>query len=110
MSDEQVVLGCVGRLLVGTRGPDGQGEVLLRVRGGTEAYLAWSDERLAKGASVLVVGLRAPRTVEVVPWDGALPPLPAMMSNIRKPEPKSVTPPAEEPGTEAAPPTTTDEH
>jgi hypothetical protein len=46
--------------------------VLLRIGGGTETYLAWSAEPLAKGASVMVVETRGARTVDVVPWaDGA---------------------------------------
>jgi hypothetical protein len=84
--DEQVVVGCVGRLSVATRGQAGPGEVLLRVRGGIEAYLAWSDAPLARGAGVLVVGLRSPRTVEVVTWDdpqAALPPLTAQRQELQ---------------------------
>jgi hypothetical protein len=36
------VVGCVGSLIVATRGAVGAGEVLLNVRESTEAYLAWS--------------------------------------------------------------------
>ena len=61
-------VGCVGVVTVPTRGADGTGEVLVRVRGGSESYLAWSDEPLAKGTNVLVIGVRAARTVEVIPW------------------------------------------
>ncbi len=46
------------------------GEVLLRVRGGSETYLAWSERPLPKGAQVLVVEARAARTLDVVPWTG----------------------------------------
>lgn len=67
MGDPSVV-GRVGSLVVATRGPGGAGEVQLKVRGGVETYLAWSSEPLPKGASVLVVGTRGPRTVEVAPW------------------------------------------
>ena len=65
---EVSVIGRVGPLVVATRGTGGAGEVRLRVRGGTETYLAWSDDPLPKGASVLVIGTRGPRTVDVVPW------------------------------------------
>jgi hypothetical protein len=64
-SDESAV-GCVGRLIVATRGGDGPGEVLLKMRGGTEAYLAWSEQPLPKGASVLVFNARGERTVDVM--------------------------------------------
>ncbi len=67
MGDSSVI-GRVGPLVVATRGPGGAGEVKLKVRGGVETYLAWSDDPLPKGASVLVVGSRGPRTVDVVPW------------------------------------------
>jgi hypothetical protein len=47
---------------------DGPGEVRVRIRGGTEFYLAWSVEPLPSGAVVLVVEERDVRTVDVVPW------------------------------------------
>ncbi len=62
------VVGCVGKLTVGSRGSKGPGEVLVRIRGGTEAYLAWSDEPLPRGTTVLVVDFRGARTVDVVVW------------------------------------------
>ena len=67
MGDVSVV-GCVGTLIVATRGVAGSGEVLLTVRGTTEAYLAWSEQPLPKGAEVLVIGVRGARTVLVEPW------------------------------------------
>jgi hypothetical protein len=45
VSDVSLV-GCVGSLIVATRGDAGAGEVLLNVRGAKEAYLAWSDQPL----------------------------------------------------------------
>jgi membrane protein implicated in regulation of membrane protease activity len=74
-SDTSAV-GCVGVVTVATRGADGSGEVLISIRGGSEAYLAWSDEPLPKGRAVLVVRARGTRTVEVVPWDDRVTPLP----------------------------------
>jgi membrane protein implicated in regulation of membrane protease activity len=62
------VIGCVGKLIVATRGAHGTGEVLLTVRGSKEAFLAHSDEPLPKGTKVLVVEVRGPRTVVVEPW------------------------------------------
>jgi hypothetical protein len=61
-------LGRIGVLLIGTRGPDGPGEVLLKIRGGSEAYLAFSDEPLPKGATVLVIESRGERAVDVTLW------------------------------------------
>jgi membrane protein implicated in regulation of membrane protease activity len=62
------VIGCVGTLIVATRGSRGAGEVLLTVRGSKETFLAWSDEPLPKGTKVLVVEVRGARTVVVEPW------------------------------------------
>ncbi len=62
------LIGCVGKLIVPTRGPHGAGEVLLTVRGSKETFLARSDEPLPKGTKVLVVEVRSPRTVVVEPW------------------------------------------
>ncbi|MDT5347476.1 MAG: hypothetical protein QOH91_763 [Mycobacterium sp.] len=62
------VIGCVGKLVVATRGEGGAGEVLLTVRGSKEAFLAWSDEPLPKGTKVLVIDVRSARTVVVEPW------------------------------------------
>jgi hypothetical protein len=60
--------GRIGVLLIGTRGADGPGEVLIRIRGGTETYRAFSESPIAKGESVLVIESRGLRTVDVVPW------------------------------------------
>jgi membrane protein implicated in regulation of membrane protease activity len=64
------VIGCVGSLIVATRGAAGAGEVLLRVRGTKEAYLAWSEQPLPRGTEVLVIDVRSARTVVVEPWPG----------------------------------------
>ena len=65
---EVSVIGCVGSLIVATRGVEGAGEVLLNVRGTKEAYLAWSEQPLPRGTEVLVVDVRGARTVLVEPW------------------------------------------
>jgi hypothetical protein len=62
-------VGSSGVLIIGTRGPDGPGEVLLRMRGGTEAYLAWSEEPLPEGSQVLVFNSRGDRSVDVMQFD-----------------------------------------
>lgn len=65
---DEAVIGCIGELLLGTRGPAGPGEVLVRVRGGTETFLAWSDTPLERGSRVLVVESRGTRQVDVIEW------------------------------------------
>jgi hypothetical protein len=44
--------------------------VLVRVRGGTETYIAWSEQALAKDAAVLVIESRGARAVDVIEWIG----------------------------------------
>ncbi|MFE1952428.1 MULTISPECIES: hypothetical protein [Streptomyces] len=72
MAPDEAVVGCTGRLLVGTRGSAGPGEVLVRVRGGTETFLAWSDAPLERGSTVLVIESRGTRQVQVIAWDDPL--------------------------------------
>jgi membrane protein implicated in regulation of membrane protease activity len=43
------------------------GEVMLAVRGGTEAFAAYSDEPIAKHTRVVVVDERSARSVTVTP-------------------------------------------
>lgn len=65
-SGEELV-GLIGRITVSI--PDGRpGEVMLPVRGGTEAFAAWSDEPIAKGLHVVVVECRSPRSLFVTPF------------------------------------------
>ncbi|MFG1808019.1 hypothetical protein [Streptomyces sp. NPDC049040] len=68
MARDDAVIGCTGELLIGSRGAAGPGEVLVRIRGGTEAFLAWSDDPLPKGTTVLVVDSRGMRQVDVIEW------------------------------------------
>ena len=68
MGVDQSAVGCYGTLTVATRGVAGPGEVLVKMRGGTEAYLAWSEEPLPRGATVLVFNSRGGRTVDVMEW------------------------------------------
>jgi hypothetical protein len=70
-SDESAV-GTIGVLIIATRGASGPGEVLIRIRGGSESYLAWSETPLPRGTTVLVIDRTAPRTVEVVEWTDPL--------------------------------------
>ena len=68
MAADDSVVGCIGTLLVATRGTAGPGEVLVKIRGGTEAFIAWSPDPLPKGATVLVIETRGSRTVDVSEW------------------------------------------
>jgi hypothetical protein len=58
------LLGKVGRVTVSIplKGP---GEVLLPVRGGSEAFAAWSDEPIARHTRVIVVESLSARSVFV---------------------------------------------
>jgi hypothetical protein len=76
VAGDQSLIGSIGVLLVATRGQAGPGEVLLKIRGGTEAYLAWSINPIPKGATVLVIESRGTRTVDVSEWADPLDPFP----------------------------------
>jgi hypothetical protein len=61
-------IGLAGRITTATRGANGPGEVELRIRGGTETFIARSDEPLGVGSAVIVLSTLGPRTVVVFPW------------------------------------------
>jgi hypothetical protein len=65
-------IGCVGVLTVATRGAAGPGEVHIKIRGGSELFLAWSDKPLPKGSTVLVIDSRGARAVDVIAWEDVL--------------------------------------
>jgi hypothetical protein len=69
---ETSLIGCIGVLTIATRGEAGPGEVLVKIRGGSEAYIAWSPAPLPKGTSVLVIESRGNRTVDVSEWNDPL--------------------------------------
>ncbi|QLY28529.1 NfeD family protein [Nocardia huaxiensis] len=62
------VLGSTGTLTSPIRGKGTLGEVRVAIRGGTEHYIARSDDALPAGATVLVVGVHPGRLVDVVAW------------------------------------------
>ncbi|MFI9273074.1 hypothetical protein ACIGXM_20435 [Kitasatospora sp. NPDC052896] len=64
---EPDLVGVVGRVTVSIPA-HGPGEVLLPVRGGTEAYAAWADAPIARHTQVLVVERTSARSVIVVPF------------------------------------------
>jgi hypothetical protein len=66
---DESCIGCVGVLTIGTRGAAGPGEVLVKIRGGSETFLAWSEGPLPKDTTVLVIESRGTRTVDVMEWD-----------------------------------------
>ncbi len=72
MERDEACVGRVGVLSVATRGADGPGEVLVKIRGGSEAFLAWSEKPLPRGATVLVIESRGTRAVDVIEWEDVL--------------------------------------
>jgi membrane protein implicated in regulation of membrane protease activity len=68
VSPDPSAVGRIGLLTHATRGPHGAGEVRISIRGGSEIFLAWSDDPLPKGTTVLVVGSRGGRALDVVAW------------------------------------------
>jgi hypothetical protein len=73
---DESVIGCVGVLTVATRGEAGPGEVLVKIRGGSEAFIAWSPDPIPRGSTVLVINNRGTRAVDVSEWTDPLGPLP----------------------------------
>jgi hypothetical protein len=63
---DQSLLGSIGRVTVSIPA-DGPGEVMLSVRGGTEAFAAWSDEPIRRHSRVVVVECMSARSVVVAP-------------------------------------------
>jgi hypothetical protein len=66
---DQVMIGKVGRV-TGTIAPGQLGEVMVPVRGGSEAFHAYAadgDDTIAIGKRVVVVEYYPPRTVVVTP-------------------------------------------
>jgi hypothetical protein len=76
MARETSLIGSIGVLSVATRGAAGPGEVMVKIRGGSEAYIAWSPTPLPRGATVLVIESRGSRAVDVSEWDDPLAPRP----------------------------------
>jgi len=49
---------------------------MVKIRGGSEAFIAWSAEPIPRGSTVLVINNRGTRTVDVSPWIDPLEPFP----------------------------------
>ncbi len=78
MARDESAVGRVGILVIATRGAAGPGEVQVRIRGGSEKFLAWSATPLPRGATVLIIDYRGTRTVDVMEWDDPLGEAPAL--------------------------------
>jgi hypothetical protein len=76
VAGDESLIGSIGVLIIATRGAAGPGEVLVKIRGGSEAYIAWSPEPIPRGSTVLVINSRGTRTVDVSPWIDPLNPFP----------------------------------
>ena len=76
MPGDVSLIGCVGVLTVATRGPAGPGEVLVKIRGGREAFIAWSTQPIRQGSTVLIIESRGTRAVDVSEWTDPLSPFP----------------------------------
>ena len=61
----ETVVGKLGRVITRVPGNDRAGEITVQIRGGTETFLAYADEEIAAGASVLVIDTRGARSVDV---------------------------------------------
>jgi hypothetical protein len=76
VAGDESLIGSIGVLVIATRGAQGPGEVLIKIRGGSEAYIAWSPEPIPRGATVLVINNRGSRSVDVSAWADPLQPFP----------------------------------
>ena len=76
MAGDESLIGAIGVLIIATRGARGPGEVLLKIRGGSEAYIAYSAEPIPRGSTVLVINSRGTRSVDVSAWIDPLQPFP----------------------------------
>ena len=76
MARDENAVGSVGVLAVATRGSAGPGEVRIKIRGGSETFLAWSEKPLPRGATVLVIESRGARSVDVIEWEDSLDDIP----------------------------------
>jgi hypothetical protein len=66
MNDTDGLIGRVGHVTVSVP-VDGPGEVMIAIRGGSEAFAAFADEPIAKHTQVVVVEERSARSVTVTP-------------------------------------------
>jgi membrane protein implicated in regulation of membrane protease activity len=67
LDDREVLVGRTAHVSTAIPGGDKAGEVVVRVRGGSEAYIAFADQPIKAGAQVVVVDDRGARTLVVTP-------------------------------------------
>jgi hypothetical protein len=87
LTRDESSIGTVGVLTIATRGAAGPGEVRIKIRGGSECFLAWSETPLPRGATVLVTDFRGTRTVDVIEWADPLGEAPWFPESTNKPCP-----------------------
>ena len=67
---QEDLVGKIGRVTVPIP-KGGPGEVFIPIRGGTEAFAAWSDVEVERDRAVVVVEVRSPRSLTVTPFPEA---------------------------------------
>jgi hypothetical protein len=72
VAGDESAIGSIGVITIATRGQAGCGEVKVRIRGGSEIFIAWSEAPLPVGTTVLIIGSRGRRTVDVMEWTDPL--------------------------------------
>jgi hypothetical protein len=82
---DESAIGTIGVLIIATRGRHGPGEVRIRIRGGSENFLAWSENPLPKGTTVLLTNYLGARTVEVMEWTDPLGEAPSIPGSTEVP-------------------------
>ena len=65
--EPETVIGRSAYVTVAIPGGTKAGEVIIRVSGGTESYIAFADQPVELGAQVVVVADRGARTLFVAP-------------------------------------------
>jgi hypothetical protein len=64
---DESLIGRQGTVTVAIRGDEGPGEIEVGMGGGTETYIAHSDQPIAKGTRVVIFETRGGRRVDVSP-------------------------------------------
>lgn len=67
MQDQEVV-GKLGTVVTRIRGGDLPGEVRVAIRGGTEDFIAYADQEILRGETVMVFASRGERAVDVIAY------------------------------------------
>lgn len=70
MTDDEVT-GRAGTVTVRIRGGDLPGEISVAIRGGTESFIAYAEQEIARHETVLVYRSRGERAVDVTPYPEA---------------------------------------